>query len=362
MIKVKVSTASPLVPHIKMTPGSKGIVGNFQFFVDQDVEEVDWWVVVDDLPKKEKVICPQENTILVTQETEIVKTYSQKYIDQFNWVITSQQTLKHPRQIFTQQGHQSYLFLSRLQPGQSAEDYRKRFRTFDELRAMTDIPKSKGLSTVISQKLRTEGAKARRDFVMKLKEHFGDRLDIYSNKLEDNRLNVFGESAKSTPYKWDAVAPYKYVLSIENSYAPHWWTNHLFDAFLAGAYPIFYGHPSVFDYFPKDSLTLIDINDVPASIATIEKVIAENYYEKNLKAIWEARRLVLEKYYLFAMLADTIGKLPSSNKPKLITLRPGEKPWLKRKIVETLHGKGILYTATRKIYRTYRKLRYGEIK
>jgi hypothetical protein len=197
---------------------------------------------------------------------------------------------------------------------------------------------------------------------MKLKEHFGDRLDIYSNKLEDNRLNVFGESAKSTPYKWDAVAPYKYVLSIENSYAPHWWTNHLFDAFLAGAYPIFYGHPSVFDYFPKDSLTLIDINDVPASIATIEKVISLNYYEKNLKAVWEARRLVLEKYYLFAMLADTIGKLPSSNKPKLITLKPGEKPWLKRKIVETLHGKGILYTAPRKIYRTYRKLRYGEIK
>lgn len=362
MIRVKVSTAYPVIPYIKMTPESKGVVGNFQFFINQDIQEVDWWVVVDGFPKSEKVICPKENTILVTQETEVVKKYNQKYIDQFHWVITSQQTLKHPRQIFTQQGHQSYLFLKRIQPGQSIEDFHKQFKTYDELRKQTVIPKSKTLSAVISQKLRTSGAKARRDFVMKIKEHFGDKFDIYSNKLEDNNLNVFGPDTKSTPYKWDAVAPYKYVLSIENSYAPHWWTNHLFDAFIAGAYPIFYGHPSVFDYFPKNSLTIIDINDVPGSIATIEKIISENYYEKNLKAIWEARKLVLEKYYLFAMLADTISKLPSSSKSKLITLKPEKKPWLKSKIVEILHGKGILYRIPRDIYRYYRRIRYGEIK
>ena len=44
-----------------MTPDSKGIVGNFQFFINQDVKEVDWWIVVDGLPKKESVICPKEN-------------------------------------------------------------------------------------------------------------------------------------------------------------------------------------------------------------------------------------------------------------------------------------------------------------
>ncbi|MFA6992903.1 MAG: hypothetical protein WC269_06585, partial [Candidatus Gracilibacteria bacterium] len=120
MIKVKVTTADPLVPHIKMTPRSSGIIGNFQFLIDQDVKEVDWWVVLD-LPKKESVICPKENTILITQETEVVKKYNQKYIDQFNWIITSQQTLHHPRQIFTQQGHRSYLFLQRIKPGQSIE-------------------------------------------------------------------------------------------------------------------------------------------------------------------------------------------------------------------------------------------------
>ncbi|MES2087643.1 MAG: hypothetical protein V4467_01475 [Patescibacteria group bacterium] len=360
LIRVKVSTSSPAVPHIKTTPGSKGVVGNFQFFIDQDVKDVDWWVVVDGFPQKETASCPRENTILITQETEVVKTYSQKYIDQFHWIITSQQTLKHPRQIFTQQGHQSYLFLRRREAGQSLESFQAQFKTYDELRAQTpaDIPKSKLLSTVISQKLRTEGAQARHHFVMELRKHFGDRFDIFSNKLADNSQNVFGPEAKTTPYKWDAVAPYKYLLSIENSYAPNWWTNHLFDGFIAGAYPIFYGHPSVFNYFPKNSLTLIDINDLPGSIATIERVFSENYFEKYQKEIWEARRLVLDKYYLFGMLAEEIAKLPAGKNPTRITLFPEQKPWLKKKIVETLRGKGVLYTIPRKLYRMYRKIRY----
>ncbi len=355
MIKVKVSTVNPALPHIKMTQNSKGIVGNFQFFIDQEIEQVDWWVIVDGFPKKERVICPKENTILITQETEVVKKYSQKYIDQFNWVITSQQTLKHPQQIFTQQGHQSYLFMKRIQQGQSVESWRKQFKTYDELRAMTAIPKSKIMTAVISHKLRTEGAIARHHFITKMKEHFGERFDIWSNKPD-----VFGPETKVVGQKWDAVAPYKYVISIENSYAPHWWTNHLFDAWLAGAYPIFYGHPSVFDYFPKGSLTLIDIKDIPGSIATIEKVISENYYEKHLKDIWTARNLLIDKYNLFAMLAERIAKLPSSNKPKLITLSPEKKPWLKQKIIETLRGKGWLYTVPQKMYRVYRKIRYDE--
>ena len=221
MIRVKVSTSSPHVPHIKMTPGSTGVVGNFQFFIDKEVPEVDWWVVADNFPKKESVVCPKENTILITQETEVVKKYNPKYVNQFNWVITSQQSLNHPRQIFTQQAHQSYLFLRRRRPDESIEDYKNQFRSFDDLRVMTekDIPKSKILTTNVSQKLRMQGAIDRHDFIMKLKKHFGDKFDIFSNKVEDPKQNVFGPDAKSTTYKWDALAPYKYAISIENSYA-----------------------------------------------------------------------------------------------------------------------------------------------
>jgi len=39
-----------------------------------------------------------------------------------------------------------------------------------------------------------------------------------------------------------------------------------------------------------------------------------------------------------------------------------DSSWLKKKIVETLRDKGLLYTVPRKIYRLYRRLRYGEIR
>lgn len=359
MIKVKVTTPSPLVPLIKMTKGSQGIVGNYQFFVDTDVPDADWWVVVHGLHEDKTTLCPKENTILITQETEVVKTYQPRFTKQFNWVITSQQTLKHPHKIYTHQGHQSYLFMRRRQPGQSVEEYQKQFRSFDELRKMkpADIPKSKLLTAVVSHKKRSEGALARYEFIMKLKEHFGDRLDIYSTQP-----NVFGPETKVTGLKWDAVAPYKYVLSIENSFVPHWWTNHLFDAFLAGAYPFYYGHPSISEYLPKDSMTLIDIHDPKSSIEKIEKAISENYYENHQKDVWEARGLVLDKYNLFQVIADAIDKLPSSSQKTAVTIGPERDPLMvmKNKMVKGIKKVPLIRSAAKFAYRTYRTFRYGQ--
>lgn len=358
MIKVKISTAHPDVPIIQITPGSKGIIGNYQFFINQNIPEADWWVIIDGLSKKESVRCPKENTVLITLETEVVKKYRQDYVDQFNWVVTSQQTLKHPRQIFTHQGHQSYLFMKSIKPGQSLESYHKQFRSYDELRAMTpaNIPKSKIMTAVVSHKLRTEGAVARHNFITKIKEHFGERFDVYCNKPE-----VFGPETKVAGYKWDAVAPYKYVISIENSYAPHWWTNHLFDAFLAGAYPIFYGHPSVFKYFPKNSLTLVDINDIPTGIATIEKVISEKYHEKYRDEIWAARKLVLDKYNQFQTIVNIISKLPEGGEKQSVTIEPERDPLLarKQKCIRVIEKIPIARNVGRLAYRAYRQLRYG---
>jgi len=342
-----------------MLPEGKDVIGNYRFLVNTDAPEADWWIIVHGLPQDTKTVCPKENTILITQETEVVKQYQQRYVNQFNWIITCQKTLKHPRKIYTHQGHLSYLFMRRKQPDQSLESFQNQFKTFDELRAMTpeSIPKSKELTAVVSHKQRSEGAVARYNFIMKLKEHFGSRFDIFSNQP-----NVFGPETKVAGFKWDAVAPYKYVLSIENSYVPHWWTNHLFDAFIAGAYPIYYGHPSIFDYFPKNSLTLIDVNDISESIAIIEKVLSEDYFEKYQKEVWAARKLALDKYNLFQVIIDAIEKLPSASKKTevMIHAEKDRMMLLKNKLVTEVKKIPIIRTVAQKIYRKYRFLRYGK--
>jgi hypothetical protein len=351
MIKIKFSTPVQEIPIIRQTPGSRGVMGNCQFFVNEPVKQADWWVVGEGLAKNERVICPPENTILITQETDLTKEYDQKFVNQFNWVITSNRKIKHPHVILTHQGYGSYLFMSRPEPGQRMEDYQNQFRTYDELESMTEIPKTKLLSVVASEKTRTEGAKLRRDFIVKMKEHFKDKLDIFSNKP-----GVFSPDTRFNKFKWDSVAPYKYHLAIENSVVPHYWTDKILDAYLAGAYPIYYGHPNVTEYFSPDSMTIIDIKDIPGSIATIENVITGNYYEKHIKDIWDARKLVLEKYNIFQLIADEVKSLPQGRKPKRLYFHT-EKTLsfkIKQSLIEKVNKIPVLRDVSKKIYRKYK--------
>jgi len=345
MIRVKLSTKAQGMPLIRFTPGSKAVWGNCQFFyMDDEVKEVDWWIVMEGLAKTEQVACPPENTILIAQENEFMKNYNQKFVNQFAKVVTCHKTMKHPHKILTQQVHPSPFLWARTGRG------------YDELKAITEIPKTKLMSVVASHKVRTEGQILRNRFINKMKEHFGNKLDCWSN-----RPGTFGpDTLIEKDSKWNNIAPYKYYLSIENSSVPHYWTSNLGDAYLAGAYPFYYGHPSVYEYFSKDALTMIDIADIPSSIATIEKVIADNYFEKRQKEIWKARDLVLEKYQIFPMLTDLIQSLPSSKTPKLITLCPEAQPALIPSLAKTLKRFSVVHTLAKKAYRQYRTLRYKQ--
>jgi hypothetical protein len=145
---------------------------------------------------------------------------------------------------------------------------------------------------IASDKQHTPGHRARYNFVERLKQYFGERLD------------VFGWGGLEIPDKWDGIAPYKYHIAIENSAQPDYWTEKLSDAYLAGAFPIYHGAQNITDYFPADCLQSIDINKVEASIAKIEDILKSNAF--NAKRLKNGRDLVLEKYNLFALCAEFI--------------------------------------------------------
>jgi hypothetical protein len=353
MIKVKFSSQGPEIPYLRITKGSRGIVDNCQFFVNDNTKEVDWWVVIESLPKTEQAVCPKENTLFIAMENDLMKNYEQKFLNQFAHVVTCHRTMKHPHKIFTQQAHFSHIGWRTgqvLWPGGSVPDpknYKKFFTTYDQLRDITSIPKDKLISVVASYKVNTDGQILRNKFIKEMKKHFGDKMDAFSNAP-----NVFGSDTKMVEDKWDGLAPYKYYLAIENSSVPHYWTSDLGDAYLAGAYPIYYGHPNVSEYFSPDAYTMIDIADIPGSIAIIEKVIAENYFEKRQKEIWEARKLVLDKYNMFQMIADVINSLPQGKNPELITLRP--ETHLKARIIAVVNKIPVIKTVFNKLYRYYK--------
>ena len=91
---------------------------------------------------------------------------------------------------------------------------------------------------------------------------------------------------------------------------------------MAGAYPIYSGAPNINEYFDKDSITTINIKYPKQSFAIIEKLIAENTYEKSKDKILEARNLVMDKYNFFNIIAEiAIQDAGRYNKKEFITLK-----------------------------------------
>lgn len=310
MIRVKLSTNFPEWPLIRQTPGRSGVWGECRFFVNEEMDECDFWVVYDDVLRPETVRCPPGNTLLITGEPPSVKRYHPRFAAQFARVLTCQREMKHPNVIYSQQALPwmvgcRYVTETKQWDSSYTKDY-------DELSALPALPKTKLLSVLSSNKRLTPGHERRLAFVQALTRHFGDDLD------------VFGRGLRDVEDKWEAIAPYQYHVVIENGQFPDYWTEKLSDTFLAEAYPLYAGCPNIGEYFPKDTLTELDITDFGAAIKTIQTTIDANTYFLAQEQRRAAKSLVLNEYNLFTVIETlACGSSPSGD-PRQITLRPGQ--------------------------------------
>jgi hypothetical protein len=88
MITVKLTTSSPEWPLFRQRPASSGIRGNCRFYLNEKVEECDFWIVYEGLKKPERAFCAQENIIFITGEPPHIKPYNQRFLKQFGMVAT----------------------------------------------------------------------------------------------------------------------------------------------------------------------------------------------------------------------------------------------------------------------------------
>lgn len=327
MIRIKLTTPNPDFPLIRQTKNSDGKWGNYIFYINQNIEECDYWVVYDNLNVSEKTRCPKENIILITGEPPSVKKYSNNFIKQFHTIITCHKDIIHNNVIYKQQSLPWMVGAKFLKNENrwNSNTYMG-FNDFIE----NDVKyKSKEISIIVSNKTVTDGHEQRVRFVNKLKETFGDRIDIFGrgyNEIED---------------KYTAIADYKYTIVLENSSFPDYWTEKIADSFLCGTYPIYYGCTNIMEYFPKGALSLIDITNPEEAIGIIKSVIESNEYEKSIELIGEARRLILNRYNLFPMIINVIENLDKKDvlnkNRKLVKIYP-ERRFRKalRKVVNTL--------------------------
>jgi hypothetical protein len=318
---IKVSTVSPYWDFSLQFPNRSNAWANMRFFIDDDCDTCDAWIVYEDIAEAQTAICPPDRVFLVTGEPPSIRTYPRDFLEQFIQIVTCHENLPHPNVVLTQQGLPWHI-------GRIAGEEDSFCEGYDSLVA-TSPKKERLISVISSNKQSTEGHRKRWRFVQALMKEFGDVID------------VFGRGFAPVPCKRDALFPYKYHIAIENSRTPHYWTEKLADAYLAEAFPVYCGCPNIDAYFPPEGLCPIDVEDIPGSCAVIERLLAEDPYEVRRDVVRHCKELVLQKYNLFSLLSEHIEKWSISDhaSSRRVTLFPQR------------HFKGINY-----IFRVFEKI------
>lgn len=161
--------------------------------------------------------------------------------------------------------------------------------------------KTKMMSIIVSSKTFSAGHFARYRFVLRLKARYGDRIDFY------------GKGFNYVDDKWDALAPYKYTIAIENSVSDTYFTEKISDAFLAGCHVVYSGCRRISDYFPPEAMSLIDISDFDSACRVIDSLLSDDRYEESAPAVRVAKDKVLEEYNNLRIVANCCDKVDLSD-------------------------------------------------
>jgi hypothetical protein len=283
---------------LEQSPNNKGVFGNVQFVFDER-QECDYVVIKNRITEKKHVLCDPENVWGLMMEPTVDGFFDFTTIghDQYAKVFTTAPHENNSKYV------KSHIMTSWYFPG-----------SYDTLENHPIGEKQQQLSCIASTKSFLPGHQKRLQFIQQLK-----KIDL--------GMDFFGRGTNPIESKWDGLYPYKFSLAIENSSLPDYWTEKISDCFMAYTIPIYYGCTNIHDYFPEGSILHIDINDFDGAVKKIKDAISGDYYEKNLDALMEARKLYINKYHFFPSLAryimnDVQIKEHRKPNPEFICLNP----------------------------------------
>ena len=138
----------------------------------------------------------------------------------------------------------------------------------------------------------------------------------------------FGNGYNHISDKKDALIPYKYSIAMENSSIPYYCTEKIGDCFACLTMPIYWGCPNITEYFPEESMILLDENDFKGSLERIEEAVRNDHYTKYFDALVYAKERLVKEHLLYpyiCRLIDKYYKPTSEPKPRSSPARLSQK-------------------------------------
>lgn len=264
---------------LRQTPASKGVWDNIQFTLEP-VKECDYLIVLNRTKEKIRVKCPSGNKWLLKQEPPI-PSYEWHYniYQHFDTVFTPGDCKIVPQQISSQTALPWHVD--------------KDFDYLSHLACPTESEKFNQVSWITSNAASKPGHIAR----LKFKDFLEEQNFV---------IHLYGRDFNPIDDKFDGIFPFKYSIAVECSSGKDYWTEKLADCFLSWTMPIYAGCTNITEYFPVDSMILIDLNNPKKALDIIRTAIKEDWWSKNIRAIEAARNKILYGYQFFPFITKRI--------------------------------------------------------
>jgi hypothetical protein len=183
----------------------------------------------------------------------------------------------------------------------SAQGYSGIAKTYDQLIATKPYPKTKHITSIVSNKVMNEGHQLRKLFTKQFLKQYS-RLDLYGS-IEFHNKTIPNND------KMQALQDYKYCLGFDNQdFIKDFFGTQLSDSLLCWCVPIFWCGTDLSRYFPEGSFIQFDARKPATEIPRIIELIENDDYEKRISAIEEARDLILNKYNFWPTIKSVIDK------------------------------------------------------
>ena len=145
-------------------------------------------------------------------------------------------------------------------------------------------PKTKILSAIFSDKKYTTGQAMRHQSVVNFK----------------NKIDVFGCGYFQLPNKIYGLKDYTFQLVIENCKQDYYFTEKLIDCFTTGTIPIYWGCPSIGEFFDVDGMICFnDIHELGGIINNLNMDLYQSKLESVIKNFETSKKYLIAEDYMF---------------------------------------------------------------
>jgi hypothetical protein len=302
-IKLSVQGASRDLDLSQFLGNADNLFEDCRFHVNSEISEADHWFVIDGQRPDDSFCLASTVTFLSAEHIWGSGHFSESaahraYLDQFDGIYTSQD-LYWEKATFAPP-FLPWMINANHGPGVVAAHE----RDISYLASLTELPKPEILSVICSTKTASAGHRLRLRFVEALAAELGDSM------------HWFGNGVRSMPEKWEAIAPYRFHLALENQSTYGVFSEKLCDSFLGLSMPIYWGAPDVGSYFDPQSFVAINIRDLSGSLEMIRRAIDGEWDQRHASAILDSRDRVLDDYNVYKRIARIARSLSLAGRPR----------------------------------------------